>query len=216
MKKVLSALVVVAAVAMASSAMASIVNTKHDLSTNNLTGYSGSVKTTQVCVFCHTPHNSARTKALWNRNGQDASVFKTYTSGILMEGGVNWGYVTKGGLASNSSSVLCMTCHDGTTQMGALNNPPAGGLTDTAVVTGAANLGVTLTNDHPVNFNYDTAVTVLNAGPRGAVLKAAPALPFVGRNMECSTCHNVHDNTLVPFLRISIDGSKLCLECHAK
>ena len=226
MKKVLSALVVVAAVAMASSAMASIVNTKHDLSANS-TGWGGASTfkgtTTQVCVFCHTPHNSAKTKALWNRNGATAdSAFKTYTSGILMENGANWGYVTKGGIDAKSTSLLCMTCHDGVTTMNALQNPPLlTAETNSAVMNagnpGGTNLGTNLTNDHPINFNYATAVSVSNAAGRGVVLNANPVgVPFQGGNMECSTCHNVHDNTKVPFLRVSIGGSELCLACHLK
>lgn len=240
MKKLLATLVAVSAVAMASSAFAGIVNTKHDLS--SITGVSGlkqpAGQTTQVCVFCHTPHNSAKTKALWNRKGATAdNAFRTYTSGIMMENGAANGWfqgTVKGQFSSKSTSLLCMTCHDGATTMGGavLNNNPyslstnqqeptaIGGIS--GLISGPANLATDLTNDHPVNIDYDAAVlTVNNARPgslatRDASGKVAGVLPFQGGIMECSSCHNVHDNTIKPFLRVSIEGSALCLKCHSK
>lgn len=239
MKKLLATLVAVSAVAMASSAFAGIVGTKHDLSTGGLSGLKQPAgQTTQVCVFCHTPHNSAKTKALWNRKGVTAdTTFRTYTSGIMMEGSAadSWFQGTvKGQFSSKSTSLLCMTCHDGATTMGgaALNNNPyslstnqqeptaVGGLT--GLITGAANLSTDLTNDHPVNINYDLAATSVNNARSGSLAlrdasgKVAGVLPFQNGIMECSSCHNVHDNTIAPFLRASITGSALCLKCHLK
>ena len=34
--------------------------------------------------------------------------------------------------------------------------------------------------------------------------------------VQCATCHNVHDNTNVPFLRVNNAASGLCLTCHIK
>ncbi len=34
--------------------------------------------------------------------------------------------------------------------------------------------------------------------------------------VECSTCHDVHEYTNIPFLRISNSGSALCVTCHLK
>ena len=241
MKKLLATLAVVSAVAVTSSAFAlSIVGTKHDLS--SITGLSGLKQpaggTTQVCVFCHTPHNSAKTKALWNRKGATLdSAFRTYTSGIMMEGGAadSWFQgTTKGQFSAKSTSLLCMTCHDGATTMGGavLNNNPYSPTTNqqeptaiggtTGLISTAANLGTDLTNDHPVNIDYDKAVTSVNTArpsslaQRDATGKVAGVLPFQNGIMECSSCHNVHDNAIKPFLRVSIEGSALCLKCHIK
>ena len=240
MKKLLATLVAVSAVAMAGSAFAaSIVNSEHVLSyTTGVGGLkSTSANNDQVCVFCHTPHNSAKTKALWNRKGATAdSAFSTYTSGILFENGAANGWFdggVKGKFSTKSTSLLCMTCHDGATTMGGatLNNQPyspnlnrqltaaesvTGG---SGLVTGAAALGTDLTNDHPVNINYNLAATSVNNARPGSLAAdtAATGLPFQGGIMECSSCHNVHDNTTYkPFLRGSINGSALCLKCHLK
>lgn len=241
MKKLLATLVAVSAVAMASSAFAGIVGTKHDLSfTTGVGGLKQSnSNSTQVCVFCHTPHNSAKTKALWNRKGVTAdNAFATYTSGIMMEGGVANGWfqgTAKGQFSSKSTSLLCMTCHDGATTMAGatLNNQPynpngtqqltaaetgAYNASATGTITGVANLGTDLTNDHPVNIDYALAATTVNGLRPGSLANsvAATGLPFQNGIMECSSCHNVHDNTIAPFLRASISGSALCLKCHLK
>ncbi|ABQ27987.1 cytochrome c3 family protein [Geotalea uraniireducens] len=237
MKKLLATLVAVSAVVMAGSAFAaSIVGTKHDLSFGNgvAGGYSaGNSGATQVCVYCHTPHNSAKTKALWNRKGATAdTAFATYTSGIMMEGSVADGWFqgsVKGQFSTKSTSLLCMTCHDGATTMGGatLNNQPYGLSAAQSnvqsagvgvVITGAANLGTDLTNDHPVNIDYAKAVVTVNNARPGSLADttAATGLPFQNGIMECSSCHNVHDNAIAPFLRGSLAGSGLCLKCHIK
>jgi len=38
---------------------------------------------------------------------------------------------------------------------------------------------------------------------------------FAG-TMECASCHDVHDNGIAPFLRLSNDASAMCLTCHNK
>ena len=45
----------------------SIVNTVHNLSISG----PGEIKATsesEICIFCHTPHNSSPLRPLWNRN----------------------------------------------------------------------------------------------------------------------------------------------------
>lgn len=105
----------------------------------------------------------------------------------------------------------------------------------------AAVAGINLTDDHPIGFDYATAV-----GQDGGGLLASPAAGirlFNGR-VECSSCHNPHvyygsgmvagtrlyydtdiANTIwaddtqkskKPFLNISNNGSNLCKGCHNK
>ena len=63
-----AALLLVSSIASA----ASIVGTAHDFS--NVGSYG------EICVFCHTPHDSAATGSgpLWNRAGYTASGFSMY------------------------------------------------------------------------------------------------------------------------------------------
>jgi len=75
---------------------------------------------------------------------------------------------------------------------------------------------IDLSNDHPVSFKTDVMASMpgMKAG-----WPTDPGLRLFGshKSMECSTCHNVHDNTTYPpFLAVSNDQSKMCLACHDK
>lgn len=171
---------------------ASVVGSRHDLSSTNpdasavrVTGDGGTgYDTTQVCVFCHTPHGSqSRDQVdapLWNR-GIIAATYQTYQSPTLDTG--------VGGVAPQPDgvSLACLSCHDGTVALDLLvNKPGAGGWTDPSDPTlggntnrigfvfnrvetenrfpttdagGGANvrlLGTDLRNDHPVSIVYPT------------------------------------------------------------
>jgi predicted CXXCH cytochrome family protein len=41
-------------------------------------------------------------------------------------------------------------------------------------------------------------------------------IPLFAGKLECASCHTVHDNSNVPFLRADNTGSALCLKCHNK
>ena len=116
--------------------------------------------------------------------------------------------------ADGSISSLCLSCHDGTTALGSLLNDP-GDLTDTtSKLLGPANLGTDLTNDHPVSFTFGAALIGADGelqAPTNAILFGAGA-----DQVECASCHNVHDNTFAPFLVTSNAASALCLDCHTK
>ena len=45
---------------------------------------------------------------------------------------------------------------------------------------------------------------------------ATDGLRLYAGYIECPTCHNVHDATIEPFLRVSGAGSQICLTCHIK
>ena len=230
MKKVLSLVVAAALVTVATSAMAvTVVNTKHDLSQTGGAGGYNANNTTQVCVFCHTPHNAVANRALWNRIGAQSS-FSLYTSGANIEA-LNW-YVgsNKTTLPANSPSILCLSCHDGSTTMNSISRPPAGVApsNNVAITSVGTNLGTNLTNDHPISFNYiatQTAIptTLVAATAQGngmGVLNTTTSQQYPlanGVSIECNTCHNVHDNTTFkPFLRDTMAKSALCTGCHLK
>jgi len=73
---------------------------------------------------------------------------------------------------------------------------------------------INLSNDHPVSFDWVDGVPGIFAGA-----PTDPRLRLFGTNrrMECSTCHNVHDQTsFPPFLVMSNTGSLMCRACHDK
>ena len=163
----------IAGVVIAADADAQITgirNTRHNLSASSTVAAAGGNtpnKSTagEICVFCHTPHGSATTAAapLWNKVLATPASYTVYTSTTL-DGTVD---------LTNSVSLACLTCHDGTQAMDTVLNAPGSGgynsngatmgvtwsgsnvgsdgkLTSTAVT----NLGRDLANDHPVGIQY--------------------------------------------------------------
>lgn len=145
-------------------ALATVVGSKHDLSTSNTPGVGG---TEEVCVFCHTPHGSdtSAPAPLWNKVLPTAASFTTYDAlgTATLDGQIN---LTEGGI-----SLACLSCHDGTTAMDLVLNAPTVTQGVYRYDVNGANLssGVTmaslapapvpvlekdLRNDHPVGVQY--------------------------------------------------------------
>ena len=185
---------------LAGAAFAGISGTKHDLS-------NGGAGSDEICVYCHTPHGAGAVgfAPLWNRTTANAT--DVYNSATLNA------TITLGGV-NTSDAPLCLSCHDGASLDTALNNPPNAAASDPGTtltdITGDANLGTALANDHPVGFDYAAVVSA------DAEIQAQSTLPLYNGDMWCSTCHDVHDNTDTPFLQQANGGSALCLVCHVK
>lgn len=94
---------------------------------------------------------------------------------------------------------------------------------------GTVNAGASdLRDDHPIAMVYSDVYTntPAKADDFFAVGAASPIsgvdpqtllrTSAAGDLVWCSSCHDVHDNTYVPFLRIDNTNSNLCLTCHNK
>jgi len=209
-----AAILALAAFAPAAHAQ-SVVGTPHDLSTNLPT-------TQRVCVFCHTPHQPDApffdVDPLWNHTLSAVASYGVYDS-TTFDGSATIADIGGGSTVSN----LCLSCHDGTIGIGSLYNDPNDGTggeeTPTNVatlMTGNALVGTNLTNDHPVNFTYDTGLATTDGelvDPAGSA--TVQALLF-GGTVQCASCHDPHDNTNTSFLVVSNAASALCLTCHIK
>ncbi len=87
---------------------------------------------------------------------------------------------------------------------------------------------VELRDDHPISVNYDAAYAQDNNGmvPKttagGVTYVGDPKLKLYGGYIECSTCHDPHNEGEAgtgykyPFLWVDNAGSNLCLQCHNK
>ena len=219
----------------AGTAFAGISTTKHNLGSDG-TAAIRSGNQSQICVFCHTPHNAIQSVPLWNRSYTPASAFQLYTSSKSLTTTTQ-----NAELFSDSQSLFCMSCHDGTvTELASRVNKQ--GVTDDGAAinmtggnanwsnSGAAMLGTNLTNDHPVGFSYGQAyideggaagglndhITIVKPALGNKTIFFTAGAGSVSDSMECSSCHAVHDNTYPPFLRTTNSGSTLCLACHNK
>jgi predicted CXXCH cytochrome family protein len=160
---------------------------------------------TEICVFCHTPHNANPAVPLWNQTLSSGVTYLPYTSTTLK---------ATVGLPTGSSK-LCLACHDGTVALGStINNGriPMQGLNAQGQLTGTSVLGTDLRNDHPISF-------VPIAG--GQILLPPPGSPVkldANGQVQCVSCHNAHrmdiDPTTQKFLVMSNSGSGLCIVCH--
>ena len=157
-----------------------VVASRHNLgSFGSFITTTGQNGTTEVCVFCHTPHHTNTSVApapLWNRYNATSS----YTPYGTTLGGST---IT----AVGSVSLACLSCHDGVTTFDNLVNAPgAGGVVSSGTSqgwtfadegsTGGAssmptfvdgsgdqrlNIGTNLSNDHPVSVTYNSLVASL-------------------------------------------------------
>ncbi|MDP3149588.1 MAG: cytochrome c3 family protein [Ignavibacteria bacterium] len=203
-----------------------IVASKHDLSTGG--GITDkSTNESQVCIFCHTPHQKTITATpLWNKTLSSNATYGVYASS---SSNATLTEVGSGGTVSN----LCLSCHDGTVAVNSLDNKSSIGANPTMgtgteldatgkiAATRVTIIGNSLTNDHPINFTYDAALVTADGGglvsPTSAsYVDAAHAVPLYAGKLQCASCHNPHNNANTSFLRKANSGSALCLTCHSK
>lgn len=195
MKKLMTAL---AAIAFATTAMAqtSVVTSSHDLSPTgaDAIGAAGQAQG-QVCVYCHMPHNANNVGApLWNRT-LPAGPFKMYSSANSSTFQLDATDTNTAARSVGPVSLACLSCHDGVTAFNSLNQGPMidtdrgiAPSTYTFVNSGAVavtnmtdevtngappavNLGIDLTNDHPISFTFDAALYTLKGGASAGGLK---------------------------------------------
>lgn len=167
----------------AQAALTGIAATKHNLSTSNSIAdanklATGATSTTEICVFCHTPHGSDTSASvpLWNKK-MATSTYSTYNSlgTSSLDGNV---------LGVGSVSMACLSCHDGSQALNVMINQPGSGgfvsggaefgtmsgtadrLSGNKLATNSiANIGVDLKNDHPVGIQYGGGPKVLDTIP---------------------------------------------------
>ena len=188
-------------------ANAAITTTKHNLSVSG-TGTVKATSETQICIFCHTPHSAAPSTPLWNKRSS-GSVYTPYTSSTAIAAPGQ----------PNGSSILCLSCHDGTIALGEILSSStritmSGGVT--TMPTGPGRLGTDLSDDHPISFVYSATL----ASQRGelvnpSTLTSRVRLDSAGR-LQCSSCHNAHDDANGKFLVMPNTRSALCQTCHVK
>lgn len=224
---------------LASAAAISVVNSKHNLSYNLATSGTGSIKsvdpaiggTSEVCVFCHTPHGGNTAVPLWNRSAP-VQTYVTYTSDVLA-GLVYWAAEDPN---THVKTKICLSCHDGTIALGSLVNLPYGASSQIPMdgtagadvqygmpKTAAGYIGLNLSDDHPVAIKHDSAKDLGELVSGASVSAAVRLYTAAGNNVnadgnyvECTSCHEPHDNQYGKFLVESNAGSALCTQCHTK
>lgn len=225
----ISAAAMVGLVGITGASAASIVGSGHDMAAT-LNGNTGptapgsgplAVGTDEVCIFCHTPHGATSTEVpLWWRLAPATTSWTMYDSPSL---GMTPGAAPQG------VSLACLSCHDGATALDNLQHIGgntilnADGITHSTMADWKSWMiigdGGNLATEHPISFNYGDSVTAKPAEIQPLATVQTAGLKFFGAGadqMECATCHAVHDPANEPFLRLSNAASALCLTCHIK
>ncbi len=205
-----------------------VKDTKHNLSVSG-PGPIIALFEEQVCVFCHTPHNSHPETPLWNHDPSAEENYINYSSATLQA------YATEAEAPQiDGFSKLCLGCHDGTIALGAVASRESdiGMVTIPDVVefgilgpSASGYLGTDLSGGHPISFIFDAALAALrNSQPALSKLnwpindpdvKLYPTQGALG--VQCSSCHDPHRNWAVggwPPLWRKETHDDVCLVCH--
>jgi len=188
---------------LASSSLAvdDVASTLHNLSSSGTSEFK-SLTADEICAFCHTPHVTAPESPRWNRGASG----RTFTE---------YGSSTSKAVRSQprGSSLLCLSCHDGTVALGDVAGRLRGNDRRATFLQGRANLSTDLTDDHPVTIDYDSALQAANPE---LVHPSVIDLPLEEGRLECNSCHNPHSSDFPPFLHKTTQNGELCTSCHVR
>ena len=230
--------------------VADIAKTKHNFSASPAfpvtldTNQTRDVRATQepqICVFCHTPHAAdTGIGPLWNRELPSQN-YDMYVSGSFDAGrpGLNpqsQSQALPG--PPNGVSKLCLSCHDGTMAIGAVNvlngretdksgataeiamRGTAGQIGTMPVGEGAStgftrNLGIDLTNDHPISVRYDASLAAIDGEMNYPNLEPDIIVrgvdPWPASNTQRTRTEYIH---LEPDSGTTTGGLVQCNSCH--
>ena len=200
--------IVLALLGVATAGAVGVGQSKHNLSasgTGRLTaGSTAGKENTEICIFCHTPHTGAA-KALWNRH-DSAVTYTPYQSSTLK---ARVGQPT-------GVSKMCLSCHDGTVALGKIRSRRTEILMKSGSGTmpaGPNKLGTDLSDDHPISFRYDSALAAANGQLNSPSSSSQIRLDGNGE-LQCTACHDAHDNKNPKFLVMNNTAAALCVTCH--
>ena len=183
----------------------SIVFSKHNLSVSGPGSLRASTES-DVCIFCHAPHNTTGVGPLWN-HALSTATYTTYNSSTLK--------ATVG--QPTGSSKLCLSCHDGTVALGMVasrSTPIRMQSGATIIPAGRTRIGTDLSAHHPVSFFYNSTLATKQGELRDPVtLVQEVRLDSTGQ-MQCTSCHDPHNNQYGAFLVKDNTASAMCLDCH--
>jgi len=214
----------------------------------------------RICIFCHAPHNTYRLASslggepgggpqapdaydylpLWNHTlplvdptyylyyngpgepGNPATNPKSSQAIMLMTGQT----------APGGTSLLCLSCHDGSIGVNAYGNSSQPATSQSNSSAGAPFMqtgyiigqSFNLQNHHPVGFSYtgvqaiDTAIAAPTVNYNTGDPVSNHLYGSAADQMECGTCHSVHNtgNSGETLLWRTDANSGLCLTCHIK
>ena len=197
-----------------------VADTVHNLSVSG-PGEVRAVSETEICKFCHIPHNALVPVPLWGHTLSSAQ----YEVPEIRD--------TKGRLRPGSqpggSSRLCLSCHDGTVALGEVvteARPIAMGGAQRLSAGRKGFLGTDLTGSHPISFVVPDGTATQAGGeldmgllPLSAIRRDPDVRLDAQGKMQCTTCHDPHSDQYhqpgsVPRFWVKPTYEEVCLTCH--
>lgn len=153
-----------------------------------------------ACSACHVPHVQAIRPTSQPSTQPAVEMFRIGGQRQILK----TGWYTPG-----PTSLICLSCHDGTVAMSTIGSAHAmlaGRREGFAVPDGFA------WRDHPIGVPYPSGRR--DYRPEAFVSKT---LRLPNGRIECITCHDPHNESGLPaMLSVSNKRSALCLTCHVK
>ena len=196
------------------TANAQIAGTAHDFSSETWAPAQN-----RMCAVCHATHNANTIPSapLCNHETTAVAGYSLYSSATFdTHGGTT---ITEPG----ASSKLCLSCHDGTVALENFGDITTGThYIDPAYRIGGVS-GGDLSNNHPISFDYTTALATLDGGLHDPATTNSGLGGTISEDMlfdnkmQCASCHDVHNRYgVASLLKLDSTNSQLCLTCHNK
>jgi len=185
---------------------AQVAGSKHDLSSWDAARGQGGRRAGDPCPYCHEASNDAQPTQVDAPSSRAGA--ETGSAGDISP---------PEGSTPGALTLFCLGCHDGTI---ARNMPLVDDVETQTASSGLLALslpiGPDLSDDHPVMVRLDPASNPRLRDPAEAESLGLRLYGETRDQVECPSCHDPHDPTIHPFLRVSNAGSDLCLACHRK
>jgi len=197
-----------------------VTATLHNLSASG-PGDVRALTETEVCKFCHIPHNATSPEPLWSRDlPQMDYQLPTARGGSSLRARPR---------QPDGSSRLCLSCHDGTVALGKVTSEPKSIAMSGAERLGPGRrgfLGTDLSGSHPISFvmpDGDAALTESDGDMGLRTLSSVLGSGIVRLDehgkMQCTTCHDPHADRFhqpgrVPRFWVAPTVGEVCLTCH--
>jgi len=174
-------------------------DSRHDLAIVFSAGYEGEASDAQ-CIFCHPPRSHTLKFGMWNEAQAD-NLFDYPYDRQTEE-------APPGKPAG--ASLLCLGCHDGTIALGDVRSRTQ------SISNGSGINRTDLSNGHPISFSYDADLLARNGELEDpAKLNQQVRLDATNR-IQCTSCHDPHNDTYGNFLVMDNSSTALCVTCHKK
>ena len=118
-------------------------------------------------------------------------------------------------------SRLCLSCHDGSIALGAVRSEARdirmsdnGRPIKTLPANYSSNMTTDLSNGHPISFTYDKGLYGAAKDQLADPSTLRGDVKLFNNKVECTSCHEAHNDRFGKFLVMNNANSDLCVTCH--